>query len=238
MISIPSFAPSASKPHDKDAKREQNPHYTRYNGLIRTCATDPPGRGAGGGLSVAGSLRQIYPAVYVNGLPRDVPPARRAQQLYDSGDILRLAFAANQRMAAARNDAAPAGVRRARPADAPRRDAIHRDAAAAEFDRQGLGEANEAGLRSRNMSPPRGTSVGGETADIDDGTVALVEHTRNHGAAHQERPVEHHRHDKTPVRKAHGSECVVAANGSVVDEDIDRAEHRRDFVDHAGGLGF
>src|SRR5262245_147151 len=33
MISIPSFAPSASKPHDKDAKREQNPHYTRYNGL-------------------------------------------------------------------------------------------------------------------------------------------------------------------------------------------------------------
>ena len=33
MISIPSFAPSASKPHDKDAKREQNPRYTRYNGL-------------------------------------------------------------------------------------------------------------------------------------------------------------------------------------------------------------
>jgi hypothetical protein len=35
MISIPSFAPSASKPHDKDAKREQNPHYTHYNGLNR-----------------------------------------------------------------------------------------------------------------------------------------------------------------------------------------------------------
>ena len=35
MISIPSFAPSASRPHDNDAKREQNPHYTRYNGLIR-----------------------------------------------------------------------------------------------------------------------------------------------------------------------------------------------------------
>jgi hypothetical protein len=34
MISIPSFAPSASKPHDKDAKREQNPRYTRYNGLM------------------------------------------------------------------------------------------------------------------------------------------------------------------------------------------------------------
>ena len=33
MISIPSFAPSASKPHDKAAKREQNPHYTHYNGL-------------------------------------------------------------------------------------------------------------------------------------------------------------------------------------------------------------
>ena len=30
MISIPSFAPSASKPHDKDVKREQNPRYTRY----------------------------------------------------------------------------------------------------------------------------------------------------------------------------------------------------------------
>src|SRR5262252_2707292 len=33
MISIPSFAPSASKPHDKDAKREQNSHYAHYNGL-------------------------------------------------------------------------------------------------------------------------------------------------------------------------------------------------------------
>jgi hypothetical protein len=37
MISIPSFAPSASKPHDKVAKREQNPHYTHYNGL-RDCS--------------------------------------------------------------------------------------------------------------------------------------------------------------------------------------------------------
>jgi len=35
MISIPSFAPSASKPHDKAAKREQNPHYTHYNGLTQ-----------------------------------------------------------------------------------------------------------------------------------------------------------------------------------------------------------
>ena len=42
MISIPSFAPSASKPHDKVAKREQNPHYTHYNGLTsasRVCLT-------------------------------------------------------------------------------------------------------------------------------------------------------------------------------------------------------
>ena len=31
--SMPSFVPSVSKPHDKDAKREQNPHYGRYNGL-------------------------------------------------------------------------------------------------------------------------------------------------------------------------------------------------------------
>jgi hypothetical protein len=27
MISIPSFAPSASRPHNKVAKREQNPHH-------------------------------------------------------------------------------------------------------------------------------------------------------------------------------------------------------------------
>src|SRR4029077_17465546 len=37
MISMPSFAPSASKSHDKGAKREQNPPYSHYNGLIR-CA--------------------------------------------------------------------------------------------------------------------------------------------------------------------------------------------------------
>jgi hypothetical protein len=33
MISMPSFAPSASKSHDKGAKREQNPPYSDYNGL-------------------------------------------------------------------------------------------------------------------------------------------------------------------------------------------------------------
>ena len=48
MISIPSFAPSASKPHDKDAKREQNPHYTRYNGLKRLCGRSNVGRSSAG----------------------------------------------------------------------------------------------------------------------------------------------------------------------------------------------
>jgi hypothetical protein len=33
MISMPSFAPSASKPRDNGAKREQNPRYGHYNGL-------------------------------------------------------------------------------------------------------------------------------------------------------------------------------------------------------------
>jgi hypothetical protein len=39
MISMPSFAPSASKSHDKGAKREQNPPYSHYNGLERFSAT-------------------------------------------------------------------------------------------------------------------------------------------------------------------------------------------------------
>ena len=33
MTSMPSFAPSASKPHDNSVKREQNPPYSHYNGL-------------------------------------------------------------------------------------------------------------------------------------------------------------------------------------------------------------
>src|SRR5438552_9459375 len=33
MISTPSSAPSVSKRHNKTAKREQNPHYSHYNGL-------------------------------------------------------------------------------------------------------------------------------------------------------------------------------------------------------------
>ena len=40
MISMPSFAPSASKSHDKGAKREQNPPYSHYNGLNVTIKTD------------------------------------------------------------------------------------------------------------------------------------------------------------------------------------------------------
>jgi hypothetical protein len=35
MISIPSSAPSASKPHDKGAKREQNPERLAYEGGAR-----------------------------------------------------------------------------------------------------------------------------------------------------------------------------------------------------------
>ena len=34
MISMLSSAPSASKPHDKGVKREQNPRYSHYNGLM------------------------------------------------------------------------------------------------------------------------------------------------------------------------------------------------------------
>jgi hypothetical protein len=33
MTSMPSSAPSASKPHDTGPKREQNPHLGHYNGL-------------------------------------------------------------------------------------------------------------------------------------------------------------------------------------------------------------
>jgi hypothetical protein len=42
MISMPSFAPSASKSHDKGAKREQNPPYSHYNGLAQHVSTVHP----------------------------------------------------------------------------------------------------------------------------------------------------------------------------------------------------
>src|SRR5580698_5862778 len=89
-------------------------------------------------------LRQINPAADMDGLAGDEPPARRAQQLHGSGDVLRVAFATDQRMAAARDGAALAGTSRARPADLSRHDAVHRDAVMAELDRQRLGEADES----------------------------------------------------------------------------------------------
>jgi hypothetical protein len=36
MILMRSSRPSGSKPHDNTAKREQNPHYGHYNGLMMT----------------------------------------------------------------------------------------------------------------------------------------------------------------------------------------------------------
>jgi NADPH-dependent glutamate synthase beta subunit-like oxidoreductase len=36
MTSTRSSAPSASKPRDKTAKREQNPHYGQHNGLTQS----------------------------------------------------------------------------------------------------------------------------------------------------------------------------------------------------------
>ncbi len=53
MISIPSFAPSASRPHDKVAKREQNPHYTNYNGLTGIVAPDRHAMMTGSGQDAA-----------------------------------------------------------------------------------------------------------------------------------------------------------------------------------------
>src|SRR4029077_7110869 len=47
---MPSFAPSASKSHDKGAKREQNPPYSHYNGLNVRCS-DLKYRSGGGGAS-------------------------------------------------------------------------------------------------------------------------------------------------------------------------------------------
>ena len=35
MTSMLSSRPSVSKPHDNSVKREQNPHYSHYNGLMR-----------------------------------------------------------------------------------------------------------------------------------------------------------------------------------------------------------
>ena len=62
-------------------------------------------------------LRQIKPAVHMNGLPGDVAPARRAQQLHGGGDILGLALASDRRLATARDDAALWRAMRARPCD-------------------------------------------------------------------------------------------------------------------------
>jgi len=173
----------------------------------------------------------------MDGLPGDETPARRAQQLHYGGDILRIAVMADQRMAAARDDAALAGGRRTRPADAPGHHAIHRNAVAAEFDRKRLGEPDETGFRGRDMGPPGGAGVACDAADVDDGAVPLGQHARNDGAAAQKRAVKHHRHDETPVRKAHGGEDIVAPDGGIVDQDVDRAERAADLRDHAGDLG-
>ena len=40
MILMRSSRPSGSKPHDSTAKREQNPHYGHYNGLIEAPNTN------------------------------------------------------------------------------------------------------------------------------------------------------------------------------------------------------
>jgi len=41
MILMRSSEPSASKPHDNSAQREQNPHDGHYNGLIFTAGAAP-----------------------------------------------------------------------------------------------------------------------------------------------------------------------------------------------------
>src|SRR5438552_13586651 len=57
MISTPSSAPSVSKRHNKTAKREQNPHYSHYNGLNMASG------GIGNGEHLAGELFKMMAGV-------------------------------------------------------------------------------------------------------------------------------------------------------------------------------
>src|SRR5215471_21624615 len=189
-----------------------SPRFLRA-GIGATTSVTPTARNVGGCRLCAPALDrlwQINSAVHVNGLSGDVTPARRAQEFDRSGDVFRVTFATDQRMAAAGNDAPLAGIRRTRAADAPWNNAIHRDAVAAELNRQRLGEPDKAGFRGRDMGTSRGAGVPGYAANIDDGAAALGKHARNDGAAAEKRAIEHHGQHEAPVREAHGGECVVA----------------------------
>src|SRR6516165_10332033 len=131
------------------------------------------------------TLRQIDPAAHMDGLPGDVTPTGRAQELHGCGDVFRLTLAADQRMAAARNGAARAGACRARAGDLSRHDAVHRDAPCTELDRERLGEPDEAGFRGDDMGAPGRAGVARDPAYIDDRAAALGEHARDDGTARE-----------------------------------------------------
>src|SRR2546426_1218704 len=119
-------------------------------------------------------------------------------------------------------------------ADISRTDGIDRDAALRALLRQRLGEAELARLRGRIVRLAHLALLAVHRGDVDDAPEFALAHALDHRAAHVEQRTQVRVDDLGPLLGRHAVEHGVAGNAGVVDQDVDRAELRLDFLQSGG----
>src|SRR6185436_1638635 len=116
--------------------------------------------------------------------------------------------------------------------DVARRHRVHGNALAYDFLCQRLGEAGHAGLGGGVVGLAELALDGVHRGDVHDAAPAAIAHAIDHLARDVEHAVQvgvDHRH---PVGLGHALEHRVARDAGVVDQDVDRPDHRGDVVEH------
>src|SRR5882672_1646398 len=177
----------------------------------------------------------IHAAVDVERRARNVGGARRGEEGHDRRDVFRTPEPAQRNLLEQRRPL----LFRERPGhvgvDKSRRDAVDRDASAADLARQRAGHSGDAGLRRGIIDLPCVAARGDHGRDVDDAPGARLHHAAQHGLGEAEHRLEVGVDHRVPLGFLHAHGEVVLRDPRVVDEDRHRAvvllEIRHDGID-------
>ena len=120
--------------------------------------------------------------------------------------------------------------------DVARADRVHGDAAPGVLQRQGLGEADVAGLSGRIIDLAELALLAVDRGDVDDAAKFAGAHALDHLTCHVEQRAEIGVDDRIPLIDRHLVERAVLGDAGIVDQHLDRTDLGLDLF-HAFGAG-
>jgi hypothetical protein len=180
-------------------------------------------------------LGVILPAVHGQRRARDEARLVGGEEHNAARDFFRLAEAIDRDQ---RQDAFLQNVLRHRlhhfGVDIARADHIHGDTAFGILQRQGLGEADIAGLGGRIIDLAELAFLAVDRRDVNDATEFAGAHALDHLTRHVEQRSEISVDHRTPLLQRHLVECAVLGDAGIVDQHVDRTQIGLDLLDARG----